>query len=257
MTTLHINGWTPPAIAIAIALHEKSVAFDLAEHAWQDSATALAAFAGQLEPFNSLEGEFPLLVDGDGAINDSYFILEYLDDRYPHPPLRPADAFGQWEVQALARFFGERALPALSSLGVAQAKAKGEWPSAAVTALAGAGVLTEERRAAWRDTLTRSGDEAVTAESARKIGLLFERLDKVLADHAGPWLLGQHFTLTDIAAFVLVDPFLSGQLFVTGAAPSAALRDWHNETSQRDSVKAVLTNIEPTFLPGPEHARWG
>lgn len=255
MTTLHINGWTPPAIAVAIALHEKGVPFDIAEHAWQDSATALTGFAGQLEPLNSLEGEFPLLVDGAGAINDSYFILEYLDDRYPHPPLRPADAYGQWEVQALARFFGERALPALSSLGVAQAKS--EWPVAAVAALAGAGVLTEERRAAWRDTLTLSDDEVVSAESARKIGLLYERLGKVLADHVGPWLLGQHFTLTDIAAFVLVDPFLSGQLVVTGTAPSAALRDWHHETSQRDSVQTVLVNIEPAFLPGPEHARWG
>ena len=251
MTTLHFNGWTPPAIAVAIALNDKGVSFNLAQHRWQDSAAALEAFAGQLEPFNSLEGEFPVLVDDGPAMSDSYFILEYLDDRYPAPPLKPADAFGQWQVQALARFFGERALPAVSSLGVA-----GTFDAGQVAELAGAENLTAERRAAWQAALADPADPAMAEESGRKIGLLFERLEHTLTNSGGPWLLGEQFTLADIEAFVLADPFLSGQLAPV-ADPGDAVREWHSRTRQRDSVQAALANIEPSFLPGPEHARWG
>ena len=252
MTTLHINGWIPPAIAVAIALHEKGVAFDLAQHRWQDSATALGAFAGQLEPFNSMEGEFPVLVDGSAAINDSYFILEFLDDRYLEPPLKPAGAYGQWQVQALARFFGERALPAVSSLGVASCFTPEQVPG-----LTQAASLTPERRDAWLAALDGEATEPVIEESGRKIGLLFDRLEHTLADSGGPWLLGTQFTLVDIEAFVLAHPFLAGQLPPVAVMPGMAVRDWHERISQRASVQAVLADIRPSFLPGPEHARWG
>lgn len=252
MITLHINGWTPPTIAVAIALHEKGLAFDLVQHRWEDSALALESFAGQLEPFNSLEGEFPVLVDDDAAMSDSYFILEYLDDRYPAPPLKPADAHSQWQVQALARFFGERALPAVSSLGVANA-----FASEQVSALTEAANLTQERRDAWQAALTNPADAAVAEESGRKIGLLFDRLEHTLADRGGPWMLGAQFTLVDIEAFVLADPFLSGQLPPVAAHPGDALRGWHERVGKHASVQAVRANIEPSFLPGPEHARWG
>jgi stringent starvation protein A len=40
-----------------------------------------------LNPYNSL----PTLVDRDLVIYDSRIIMEYLDERYPHPPLMPVD----------------------------------------------------------------------------------------------------------------------------------------------------------------------
>jgi RNA polymerase-associated protein len=40
-----------------------------------------------LNPYNSL----PTLVDRDLVIYDSRIIMEYLDERYPHPPLMPID----------------------------------------------------------------------------------------------------------------------------------------------------------------------
>lgn len=46
----------------------------------------------------------PLLVDDDGTrLTQSLPILEYLDERYPEPPLLPADAKGRARVRALAQ----------------------------------------------------------------------------------------------------------------------------------------------------------
>jgi GST-like protein len=252
MRTLHINGMTPPALAIAIALKEKGLAFTITQIDWRETVTAFARFSDSPEITATLEGEFPILVDGTSAVSDSYFVLEYLDDAYPAPRLRPSDAHGQWQLQALARFFGERALPAVSTLGVAQAFGGG----AAVKALfENATALTSERRDAWLAAAEPTSQSAIE-ESRRKLGLLFERLE-VMLDGGRPWLLGQDYTLSDIAAFALVHPFLDGSLRAEGLATGEALRFWHERVLARPAIQAALTLAKPAFLPGPEHARWG
>lgn len=47
----------------------------------------------------------PVLIDGDLVLSDSTVICEYLDERYPDPPLLPADA----AARARARWFEEYA----------------------------------------------------------------------------------------------------------------------------------------------------
>lgn len=44
-----------------------------------------------MNPYNSL----PTLVDRDLVIYESRIIMEYLDERYPHPPLMPIDPIGR------------------------------------------------------------------------------------------------------------------------------------------------------------------
>ena len=49
-------------------------------------------------------GALPVLVDDDGSrLDQSLPILEYLDERYPEPPLLPKDAAGRARVRALAQ----------------------------------------------------------------------------------------------------------------------------------------------------------
>ena len=46
----------------------------------------------------------PVLIDDDGTtLHQSLPIIEYLDERYPDPPLMPADAAGRARVRALAQ----------------------------------------------------------------------------------------------------------------------------------------------------------
>jgi GST-like protein len=256
MYTLHINGWTPPAICVAIALREKGLEFAVAEHDWTVTPDALNEFAGTAELLHTLEGEFPILTADEVALSDSHFILEYLDDRHPKPPLKPADAYGQWQVQALDRFLGERALPAISTLGVTQFLSGREWSQEIIDRFAHATEMTPERRDAWRDALTAPATTEAVSESNRKLALLYERLDKALSSNAR-WLLGELYSLADIAAFTLVHPFLSSTLPAGGVDVPARVRTWHERVRRRPAVALVLAEVQPSFLPGPEHARWG
>ncbi|WP_423910802.1 glutathione S-transferase N-terminal domain-containing protein [Candidatus Spongiihabitans sp.] len=42
---------------------------------------------GEYNPY----GETPTLIDRDVVLYDMWVIIEYLDERFPHPPLKPAD----------------------------------------------------------------------------------------------------------------------------------------------------------------------
>lgn len=256
MIILHIADWSPQALSIAIALEEKGLEYQVGQHQWQNIPSALQAFAGPLEQINTLEGEFPILVDGDSALSDSYFVLEYLDDAYPSPPLRPADAFGQWKLQALARFMGERALPSVCTLGVAKRFTSAANNSNVAADFANAALLTSERRGVWEAALTDPGKAEDVAESQRKAGLFLDRIEQELEGSKGPYILGTRFTLTDISAFVLALGLTNGDLGFNGTAGERT-RAWLAHVGSRESVQAVLAMGDPAYLPGPEHARWG
>jgi len=66
---------------VRIVLAEKGVTVDLVE---SDSAHPPAELA-DLNPYNSL----PTLVDRDLVLYESKVMMEYLDERFPHPPLLP------------------------------------------------------------------------------------------------------------------------------------------------------------------------
>ena len=44
----------------------------------------------------------PVLKDGDGTLNQSLAIIEYLDETHPTPPLLPGDARARAQIRALA-----------------------------------------------------------------------------------------------------------------------------------------------------------
>jgi len=68
---------------VRIVLAEKGVTVDLIE---ADAAHPPAELA-DLNPYNSL----PTLVDRDLVLYESKVMMEYLDERFPHPPLMPVD----------------------------------------------------------------------------------------------------------------------------------------------------------------------
>jgi maleylacetoacetate isomerase len=49
------------------------------------------------------QGFVPYLIDGDISLGQSLAIIEYLDERYPDPPLLPADAAARARVRAVAQ----------------------------------------------------------------------------------------------------------------------------------------------------------
>src|SRR5690606_15145072 len=66
---------------VRIVLAEKGVSVDLVDVDVENKPQELA----DLNPYNSL----PTLVDRDLSLYESKVIMEYLDERFPHPPLLP------------------------------------------------------------------------------------------------------------------------------------------------------------------------
>jgi len=83
MTTLYEHPLSPYAQKCKIALYEKGVAFEL-----RTPDLFAGATPGDFEAANP-RAEVPALVDGDVAVFDSTVILEYVEDRWPEPPLLP------------------------------------------------------------------------------------------------------------------------------------------------------------------------
>jgi len=79
--TLYSGSVDPYSHRARIVLAEKGVTFDLYEIDVESQVDALV----EINPYNTV----PTLVDRDLVLYESEIIMEYLDERFPHPPLMP------------------------------------------------------------------------------------------------------------------------------------------------------------------------
>jgi len=66
---------------VRIVLAEKDIAAEIRESALEDTPDEILS----INPYHKL----PILVDRDLALHDPSVMMEYLDERFPHPPLLP------------------------------------------------------------------------------------------------------------------------------------------------------------------------
>jgi len=81
---------------VKIALREKGLKFDVETPNALGSGKAAGPFAAA-----SPRNEVPALIDGDARIFDSTIILEYLEDKYPSPPLLPRDPLARAQARMI------------------------------------------------------------------------------------------------------------------------------------------------------------
>jgi RNA polymerase-associated protein len=81
--TLFSHPTCPHSHRVRFALSEKGIKFDTVEVDGPNLPEDLI----DLNPYNDV----PTLVDRDLVLYDSRVIIEYLDERFPHPPLMPVD----------------------------------------------------------------------------------------------------------------------------------------------------------------------
>lgn len=79
--TLYSGSLDPYSHRARIVLSEKGVTYDLYEIDVDAQVEALV----EINPYNTV----PTLVDRDLVLYESEIIMEYLDERFPHPPLMP------------------------------------------------------------------------------------------------------------------------------------------------------------------------
>ena len=81
--TLFTGAACPQSHRVRLVLAEKGITVEMVEVGGEVLVEDLV----ELNPYASV----PTLVDRDLVLYNAHIIMEYLDDRYPHPPLMPVD----------------------------------------------------------------------------------------------------------------------------------------------------------------------
>jgi glutathione S-transferase len=212
----------------------------------------------------------PTLVHDGEVLVESSLIVAYLDEAFPEPPLRPADALGRYRVARWIKRVDDDVHPAAPIVTFALG------PRAAI--LQQPPELREANLAAIPDRVARATrrsvlDHGVAApEFAGALGVFLDALDAMETALAGPrWLSGERFGLADatLLPYVLrlehlgMDPLLASDarprvadwLARAKALPSyaTAVEAWAAPAAvemMRTSGKAAWSVVEPLTKRG-------
>ena len=184
----------------------------------------------------------PTLIDGDIVVPESNVINEYLDERFPDPPRKPADAFGRARMRLWTKQLDEGvhdAGIAVLSFALAfrhQYLTKGEAGQAMLESIPDP--IKRERR---RDVIEKGLDSPFFTTAVARLLTLYRDMDQTLASHA--WLAGDSYSIAD-AAFT---PYIVRleHLDVMGLLdPTPRTADWYRRIKARPSFEAAIVRWE-------------
>jgi glutathione S-transferase len=156
---------------------------------------------------------FPVLELDGRTIGDSTAVIAALEDRYPNPPLYPADPEQRRRALELEDFFDEelgphtRLLPFYELINEPEMFA--EVASAAVPGPLGKakGFIGLYART-YTSLRFGANSDAAAATAREKIVAAMDRLDAELAANGGEYLVGERFGIADLTAASLFYPLV-------------------------------------------------
>ena len=140
----------------------------------------------------------PTLIDGDIVVPESNVINEYLDERFPDPPLKPSDPFGRARMRLWTKQLDEGvhdAGIAVLSFALAfrhQYLARGEAGQQMLESIPDP--FKRERR---RDVIEKGLDSAHVKMAIARLLELYADMEATLSHHA--WLAGNRYSIADAA----------------------------------------------------------
>jgi RNA polymerase-associated protein len=195
--TLYSGAIDPYSHRVRIVLAEKGVTYDIVDV--DGSVKAVEELAGY-NPY----GTIPTLVDRDLVLYKSEIIMEYLDERFPHPPLMPVYPVAKGRSRLMIHRVNQ------------------DWYS-------------------LMDTILKPGESPKEIEQARKS--LTESLTSVIPVFAEmPFFLSEEFSLIDccIAPLLWRLPRLGVEL----PPQAQPVLSYAERVFKRDSFQASLTDAE-------------
>jgi glutathione S-transferase len=185
---------------VKIALHEKGLAYDRVTLDLAKKDQKRPDFL-KLNPY----GKVPVIDDAGKVLFESCIINEYLDEKYPHPPLMPADPYLRARGRVLVDY-------GLNHMHEPYWALRGEML----------------KKASERNS-------SVLEEKRRALGDLLQYLEHALGEK--PYFLGD-VSLTDIG---IVPRFLRMESYGALPLPSLPrLSAWLERMKARPSVQAIL-----------------
>jgi stringent starvation protein A len=204
---------SPYAQKIKIALREKNIAFELELPDSLGTGRTDGSFG-----IDNPRAEVPLLVDGPVRIFDSSIILEYIEERWPDPPLLPRDP----AARAFARMTEEICDTHYEAV---------TWGFSEVVVFGRAtGALAETLRSA----------------AARQTAVLQDWLAARLSSAA--WFGGTTFGWADAAVAPLLHRSVLNDM---GPPPDSAIAGWYERLQARPSVATTFAEYAASAAQMP------
>lgn len=148
------------------------------------------------------DGTIPALVHDGRVLTESTPIMEYVDEAFDGPPLRPRAPQALWQMRWWMRFFDAYFAPSVSMIGwsVFVGPAVRQRDPADLNAAIDR-IPLPARRIAWRKALFNEFGAEELAESNRRAQFSLGVLEKHLARNT--WVAGTEYSLADINGFNL------------------------------------------------------
>jgi glutathione S-transferase len=162
------------------------------------------------------EKVFPILQLDGRTIGDSTAVIAALEERYPDPPLYPADPAQRRRALELEDFFDEELGPHTRLLPFYELINEPEL-FAEVASQAVPGPLGKAKRfigayaRAYASVRFGANSETAAQTAREKIAAAMDRLDAELAANGGEYLVGDGFSVADLAAASLFYPLVQPQ----------------------------------------------
>ena len=233
---LDVYTWEPNANAgkPLLALKEKGVEFtyhyvDLAKRE-QHSPAFLA--------INPL-GMVPAMVHDGQVFTESSPLLEYIDEAFDGPPLRPRDPLQLWRMRKFCRFMDLSICPALAMIGshaVASVRYAGEDPEELHRAIER--VPLPERKRSWSMLMFNRLPVEELAESHRRVEEAIPMYETALAEF--PYLAGPTFSLADINAMCTIYALPLQRPGSVNETRTPHLIDWYRRCHSRPGLRAAF-----------------
>ena len=243
MLELYHNAMSSCAQKVRLALAEKGLD-------WKGHHLDLRAGETRTPQYLRLNprGVVPTLVHDGRVVRESNVILEYLDDVFPDPPLRPRDAWARAQVRLWNKRLDEGhhdIATATVSSAIAfrhQFLALGEEACEAAIA----SVSDPEKREQRRD-LIRNGTASPRFRTAVRMWVVLLRdMEAALGETA--WLAGDSYSIADAA----YTPYLTrlDHLRMLGLVDGKPrLADWYERIRARPSYETAMTRwFDPKYL---------
>jgi glutathione S-transferase/RNA polymerase-associated protein len=202
MITLFDHPLSPYAQKVRIALREKGVPFEVALPGGLGAGGAAGAFT-EANP----RAEVPALIEGDVRVFDSTIILEYIEDRFPSPPLLPASPADRARVRMIEEVMDTH-YEAIN------------WAMGEID---------------WFRRAEGEAAQALKATAGRQTAGFLSWLEKQLGDRA--WFNGESFGWGDLS----VVPYVAASAGMGfRAAEGSKLAAWLGRTLARPSVRETV-----------------
>ncbi len=238
MLELYHNGSSTCSTKVRIVLAEKNLE-------WKEHFLNLRAGDAQAPEYLKLNpnGMVPtLLVDGQ-AIIESTIICEYLDDAYPHNPLKPASAFDIARMRLWMRQLDDNVHAATSTVSSAIAfrhqhlcKSPEDYEAYF------AGIPDPVRREKRRRTIEEGMDHPAFEPAVRRFAKLIADMDAALAHTS--YLAADTYSLADVAYTAYMNRLEHlGMDDMINVRPRVA--DWVKRLCERPTYQVAVKDWEP------------